>query len=78
MSDIVTVDYLLNLLQRASSNGFGNAKIKCQDGYLHTDEISISPEEIKLRGYLFNHSPTEKVKEFKKDIEKAVEKFYGI
>ena len=61
-----------------TSNGFGNAKIKCQDGYLHTDEISISPDEIKLRGYLFNHSPTEKVKEFKKDIEKAVEKFYGI
>lgn len=78
MSDIVTVDYLLTLLQRASSNGFGSAKIKCQDGYLHTDEISISPDEIKLRGYLFNHSPTEKVKEFKKDIEKAVEKFYGI
>lgn len=78
MSDIVTVDYLLTLLQRASSNGFGSAKIKCQDGYLHTDEISISPEEIKLKGYLFHYPPSKKVQEFKSDIEKAVEKFYGI
>lgn len=78
MSDIVTVDYLVSLLQEVSKLGFGDAKFKCVDGYLHTDEISISPEEIKLRGYLFNHSPTEKVKEFKKDIEKAVEKFYEV
>ena len=77
MSDIVTVEYLLNILQRASSNGFGDAKIKCQDGYLHTDEISISPKEIDLRGYLFHHPPTKKVQEFKRDVEKAVDKFYG-
>lgn len=78
MSDIVTVDYILNLLKKVSELGFGDAKIKCRDGYLHTDEISISPDEINLRGYLFNHSPTEKVQEFKNDIEKAVEKFYRI
>lgn len=78
MSDIVTVDYLLNILKKASELGFGDAKFKCVDGYLHTDEISISPDEINLRGYLFHYPPSKKVQEFKSDIEKAVEKFYGI
>ena len=78
MDDVVTVDYLLNILQRAADCGFGDARIKCQDGYLHTDEISISPKEIELKGYLFHYPPTKKVQEFKRDVEKAVEKFYGI
>ena len=78
MSNIVTVDYLVGLLHEVSKLGFGDAKFKCVDGYLHTDEISISPDEINLRGYLFHYPPSKKVQEFKKDIEKAVEKFYGI
>lgn len=77
MSDIVTVDYLLNILQRASDYGLGEAKIKCEDGYLHEDEISVGQREICLKGYLYHYPPTKRVLEFKEDIEKAVDKFYG-
>ena len=78
MIDFVTVDYLLNILMKMTQMGYGNARIKCQDGYLHTDEISISSQEIKLRGYLYNYPPSNKVKKFQEDIEKAVRKYYGL
>lgn len=79
MDDIVTVNYLLNFLQKASDHGFGDAKIKCEDGYLHEDEVSISiiQREIRLKGYLHHYPIAKKVLEFKEDIEKAASKFYG-
>ena len=76
MENVVTVNYLLNLLQRVSDYGWGDAKVKCQDGYLHEDEIALTQKELKLRGHLFNYSPSEKVKEFGDDIDKAIRKFY--
>lgn len=78
MEKVVTLDYLLNLLQNLRNNGYdGNIKIKCQDNYLHEDEIKIKQDEIELKGYLFNFSQANRIKEFKKDIERAVNKYYG-
>ena len=61
-SDFLTVDTLREKLNRASEHGYGDMKIKCEDGYLHVDEItfSYSSREILLRGFLFN-SPNVKI-----------------
>ena len=79
-SEFATVDYLLDLFQKLSNDGYGDMKIKCQDGFLHKDEISVNPmfKEVAFQGFLFNIDITEKVTYFKNDIQKAYEKFYGI
>lgn len=74
----LTVDSLRKVLNKISECGYGDMRIKCQDGYLHDDEISFNyiAREILLRGFLYNFSPTEKIKEFKNDIENAYKKYY--
>lgn len=42
MANIVTVDYLLNLLQKLHDAGGGAMVIKCGDNFLHEDEIELS------------------------------------
>lgn len=78
MEPIITVDYLLKLLQGIHDHGYGNMKLKCIDNYLHEDEIAIdySNNEIKLRGYLYNFPVAEKIKKFCEDIDRATRKFY--
>lgn len=79
MKNIVTVDYLLSLMQELSSAGKGNMEIKCADNFLHEDEIKVdyTKNEISFRGFIFNYSIADKVKRFCDDIEKAKEKFYS-
>lgn len=76
--NIVTVSYLLSMLKKLSDAGKGDMKIKCMDNALHEDEITINytKNEILLRGYIFNFSITDKVRQFCNDIEKAKERFY--
>lgn len=78
MAPIVTVDYMLRLFQGLHDYGYGDMRVKCKDNYLHEDEIAIdySDNEMELRGYLYNFSVAEKVKEFCADIRKAETKFY--
>lgn len=78
MENVVTVNYMLDLLKKLSDGGYGDMKIKCMDNDLHEDEISINyiTNEILFRGYLFNYSLTDKVKQFCNDMEKARERFY--
>lgn len=80
MSDIVTVDYLLDLLQEISKAGNGDMKIKCQDEFLHEDEISINYLENKMMftGYLFNSDISKRINKFCSDIERAKNEFYGM
>lgn len=76
--NIVTVDYLLSMLKKLSEAGKGDMEIKCMDNALHEDEITINytKNEILLRGYIFNFSISDKIKQFCNDIDKAKERFY--
>jgi len=80
MERIVTVDYLLNLLQKVSKAGKGDMQIKCKDNFLHEDEISINylENEIEFRGYLFNFDISKRINKFCSDINRAKSEFYGI
>ncbi len=79
MENVVTVDYLLNLLQKLHNAGKGTMQIKCIDNLLHEDEISIDyiNNEMEFQGFLFNLPIVQKVRDFCIDIEKAEKKFYG-
>lgn len=78
MSDIVTVDYLLQMLQKLHDAGNGSMEVKCRDNFLYEDEITINflDNKIEFKGYLFNLSVTQKVKTFCDDIDKAQRRFY--
>lgn len=77
--DIATVDYLFSLFKALSEHGKGDMKIKCMDNYLHEDEININymKNEILLRGYIFNFSISDKIRQFYNDIENAKRRFYA-
>lgn len=77
--EVITVNEFLTVLTTLKNAGKGNMKIKCKDNYLHKDEISIDYKnnEILLHGYLFNTSISNKVVEFRRDIECAIDKFYN-
>lgn len=79
MENILTVDGLIERLNRLSELGYGNMKIKSKDCYLHDDEISYdySNQELILHGYLFNQPIAEKISELREDIKLACNKFYG-
>lgn len=81
MKEILTVNTLLEQLNRLSKAGYGNMKIKCGDCYLHDDEISCNYSgecgELELHGYLFNQLIAEKISELREDIKLACNKFYG-
>lgn len=71
--NFLTVDKLKQIFDSLSESGYGDMKIKCRDGYLHSDEITYDymQREILFRGMIYNFSPTEKVKRFNMDIQKA-------
>lgn len=73
-----TVNELLSLFKELSEQGKGDMKIKCVDGYLHKDEITLNytKNEVWFRGYLFNVPIADKVRRFYEDIEKARDRFY--
>lgn len=75
-SDFLTVDTLREMLNKASEYGYGDMKIKCQDDYLHDDEITFvySNREILLRGCLFNSPNIKKVQDFKNGVDKLYKK----
>lgn len=79
MENIVTVDYLFDLLQKLHESGNGDMKIKCMDNFLYEDEIGINymDNEMMFRGLIFNQPMAQKVKEFCNDIKRAEKKFYG-
>lgn len=78
MAPIVTVDFLLDLLQKLHEAGNGDMQIKCMDNFLHEDEIGINymDNEMMFRGLIFNQPMVQKAKEFCADIRKAERKFY--
>ena len=78
MENIVTVDYLLNILQREHDGGHGDMRIKCQDGFLHEDEVifKYAFNEIEFRGLLYNFPIAKRISEFYNDIDKAYRRFY--
>lgn len=55
-------------------------RIRCQDGYLHNDEIGFnySTREILLRGLIYNQPNSEKVKEFYQGVGKLYEQYFGV
>lgn len=75
---ITTVDDLLSLFKKLSEQGKGDMKIKCTDGYLHKDEITLNytKNEVWFRGYLFNVPIADRVRRFCDDIEEARDRFY--
>lgn len=77
--EIMTVDDLLNLFQNLSKAGKGNMKIRCTDGFLHRNEITVShfDNEVWFRGFLFNQPISDRILEFCKDIEEAKQKFFN-
>ena len=78
MSELATVDNMLKLCQQLSDRGYGDMVFKCQDNSLHTDEIVVdfAHKEIKFKGFLFNYPPEKKVKEFVKEVNEAMKRFY--
>lgn len=81
--NILTVDKLFERLEKLKTGGYGDLRIKCGDAFLHDDEIGIKyyPEgegEVLFRGHLFHQPISEKVFTLKKDIENAINKFYGL
>lgn len=80
MTEIVTVDFLIDLLQKLHEAGNGDMKIKCGDDFLHKDEIGINyiDNEMQFSGLIYNFPIAQRVKEFSDDIKKATNKFYGI
>lgn len=79
MEDILTVNDLLEKLNELSKAGYGGMKIKCEDCYLHDDEIArdYGCNELVFHGYLFNQPIAEKISTLREDIKLACDKFYG-
>lgn len=77
MDDFVTVKYMLEICQKLVENGYGDTKLKCNDTFIHKDEIGIYPGKyIRFRGNLFNEPVTEKVSALKKELREALDKFF--
>ena len=74
----LTVKDLLNLLQKFEDNGYGDFKIKCEDGDLHFDEIAINYllKEVRLKGYLFHNDLIQKSQKLEEEIKVAIKNFY--
>lgn len=79
MAPIVTVDYMIELLQKIRDAGKGDMKIKCGDDFLHWDEIVIDHMEncMSFRGKLYNLEVTQKIRQFCNDVDMAEKKLYG-
>lgn len=79
-SNYLTVDSLAEKLNKLSEYGYGDMRIRCQDGYLHDDEIGFnySTREILLLGLIYNQPTSEKVKEFYQGVGKLYEQYFGV
>lgn len=77
-SNYLTVDDLLEKLNKLSEYGYGDMRIRCQDGYLHDDEIGFDylQREISLRGLLYNQVPYKNVKKFYREVGKLCEEYF--
>lgn len=77
-SNYLTVDDLLEKLNKLSEYGYGDMRIRCQDGYLHDDEIGFDylQREILLRGLLRNQVPYKNVKKFYQEVGKLCEEYF--
>lgn len=77
MDEIVTVDYLASLLKELQGMGKGDMKIKCNDTFLHTDEIIIRsyPDEMMFRGLILHIDLWQEAEKFRKTVDKAWKKF---
>lgn len=78
MGDIVTVDFLADLLKRLQEQGNGKMKVRCKDTFLHEDEVFINyiDGEMKFDGDIFHVDVMNKIGNFCADIEKAKKSFY--
>lgn len=75
--DFVTVEYMFRICEKLIENGYGNTKVKCQDSFVHEDEVCVYPGDfIQFRGNLFNEPVTEKVTRLKKELDEAINRFY--
>ncbi|MCD8159273.1 MAG: hypothetical protein LUD77_10405 [Clostridiales bacterium] len=76
-SRIMTVEYLYEWLEKLMDSGLGDMKIRCEDGYLHRDELGIDSynNETRIIGMLYNRGDFKVCCELKNDIEKAFERF---
>lgn len=79
-NNILTVDGLIDKLNNLSRSGYGDMKIKCQDHFIHEDEIGFNyiAKEVLIRGMLYNFPVSEKVNEFNEDIQKAYRKYWDM
>ena len=77
-SNYLTVDDLLEKLNKLSEYGYGDMRIRCQDGYLHDDELGFDylQREILLRGLLRNQVPYKNVKKFYQEVGKLCEEYF--
>lgn len=79
-SNYLTVDSLVEKLNKASEYGYGDMRIRCRDGYLYDDEIGFnySTREVIFRGFIHNQPTSEKVKEFYQGVRKLYEQYFGV
>lgn len=77
-NNFLTVGSLKEKLDKLIDAGYGDMKIKCQDGYLHTDEIGVDymTKEVLFRGMLYNFPPSDKVKKFCAGVQKLSDEFW--
>ncbi|MCD8398105.1 MAG: hypothetical protein LUD12_13155 [Lachnospiraceae bacterium] len=74
---IMTVAFLHEWLGGLVEGGFGEMKIRCEDGYLHENELGFDTyhNEARIKGMLYNLGDYALCDELKKGINAAFEKF---
>lgn len=74
---IMTVEYLHKWLGELVDGGFGKMQIRCEDGYLHEDELGFDTyhNEARIKGMLYNLGDYALCSELKRGVEMAFEKF---
>ena len=78
MEKEMSVKELVEFLKKVEDAGYGDFKIKFEDGFLHDDECGINymTKEVTIRGYIYNCDVIKKVRDFKASVDKAYEKLY--
>lgn len=78
MEKEMSVKELVEFLKKVEDAGYGDFKIKFEDGYLYEDECGINymTKEVTMRGHIYNCDVIKKVRDFKASVDKAYEKLY--
>lgn len=78
-NNIHTVDSLRKVLNEVSEHGYGDMKIKCQDGYLHNNEMTFDyiNKNVIIHGFLFNQPVSKKVNEFYHGVQELYNQYWG-